>query len=165
MYAHDGKHTVRTVTDGIHGPDALAVDSQGTIYIGNIVNGGGGFVKVYPPGATSPATTIEATGTQALAIDSNDNLYVTTQNHINVYGNQGTSLLRTLTGTKRPASVGDRREGHCVRGLLRRWRERVRSGRYQEDPDAVDRRSDFFGRGFFGRTVRCDELQRERFDR
>lgn len=107
VYSHSGKYVVRTITDGIHGPHAMAIDSQGTLYIGNIIHSGGGFVKVYPPGASSPITTISTHGRPVLAVDANDDLYVATDkvNGVKVYADQGRTLLRTIKGTPRPTTL------------------------------------------------------------
>ncbi len=107
VYTHTGKVVVRAVTDGIHGPRALAIDSQGTVYVGNDVRSAGGAIKVYPPGASSPVTTIPARGSQILALDRNDDLYVATDktNGVRVYGDQGQMLLRTIKGTPRPTAL------------------------------------------------------------
>jgi sugar lactone lactonase YvrE len=106
-FSHNGKQVLRTVTDGIHSPDTLAVDPQGTLYVGNYYRAKNGAIKVYPPGASSPSATIEVSGRQVLAVDAADDLYVGTDrtNTINVYANQGQTLVRTLTGTSRPYAL------------------------------------------------------------
>jgi hypothetical protein len=101
-YTHNGKQVLRTITDGVHGPDALAVDSQGTLYVGNLIRSSGGAVKVYPPGSTSPVTSIGTRGAQLLACDASGDLYVGTykSDSIKVYSNEGQTLIRTLKGIR-----------------------------------------------------------------
>ncbi|HEY3675818.1 MAG TPA: hypothetical protein VGK84_07465 [Candidatus Tumulicola sp.] len=118
VYTHNGKQVLRTITDGIHSPDAMAIDSQGTLYVGNLDHSSSGAVKVYPPGTSTPTTTITVRGRQVLACDASGNLYIGTDktNVINVYSNQGTTLVRTLTGIRRPVAIAFDAVGNVYAG-------------------------------------------------
>lgn len=63
-----------TLTDS-HEPDAVAVGSDGYVYVGDF----GGGIDVYPPGAKSPSKRIEKPaldyGVISVAVDSRDNFY------------------------------------------------------------------------------------------
>ncbi len=72
-------------TDGLTGPDDVAVDSHGTLYVANLANfncsdpSGDGSVVEYAKGSMKPTSTItDIPGCpHALGLDANDNLYVT----------------------------------------------------------------------------------------
>jgi sugar lactone lactonase YvrE len=77
---------LRTITDGIRTPDALALDGKGNLYVGNL---NGRNVSVYTPGSTSPSRVITqgATSPKALLFGARGNLYVANlyQNTISAY--------------------------------------------------------------------------------
>jgi hypothetical protein len=64
-----------TISNGISSPTGLIVDAAGNVYCANV---GNDTVTEYPKGKTSPALTIPISGPEYLAIDSSDNLYVST---------------------------------------------------------------------------------------
>ncbi|HKE36546.1 MAG TPA: hypothetical protein VKB39_03890 [Candidatus Baltobacteraceae bacterium] len=84
VYAPGGL-TPLTGLSGTKGPTAIALDSNGTLYVSNA--GGGtknyrGFIGIYPPGSTKPARTIAGSSTSgihipvALTVDAAGKLYV-----------------------------------------------------------------------------------------
>ncbi|MFZ0030948.1 MAG: hypothetical protein WAK84_03650 [Candidatus Cybelea sp.] len=65
-----------TISNGVNTPTGLTVDAAGTVYCANF---GNNTVTVYPKGQTSPSHTISMSSSpEYLAIDSSDNLYVST---------------------------------------------------------------------------------------
>lgn len=94
---------LRTITDGLSTPDALAFDGSGNLYVANY---GNATVTVYASGSTTVSKTIsQGINTPiAIAVDGSSNLYVLnhgTNSSVNlgsvtVYGPDGT-LLRTIT--------------------------------------------------------------------
>jgi len=66
---------LRTITEGLSTPDALAFDGSGNLYVANY---GNATVTVYPPGGTSASETISQGISHpiALTIDGSGNLYV-----------------------------------------------------------------------------------------
>ena len=76
-----GSNVPLIITQGLHTPDGLAVDSSGNLYVANL---NGGNVTVYHAGRTSPFRTISngIHSPRALAIGSEGNLYVS-----NLYAN------------------------------------------------------------------------------
>ncbi|MBV9232893.1 MAG: SMP-30/gluconolactonase/LRE family protein [Candidatus Eremiobacteraeota bacterium] len=97
VYAPSSRNLVRTITDGVGWPYALATDAAGNLYVSN---GQSNSVTVYPPGASSPTVTITRgiDDPASIAIDSRGNLYVANLlgNSVTVYA-PGGSLLRTIT--------------------------------------------------------------------
>ncbi|MBV8435383.1 MAG: hypothetical protein JO029_13980 [Candidatus Eremiobacteraeota bacterium] len=87
VYVAHGSEQVRTITRGINEPDAVAVDSNGTVYVANLGGSGsssssssssGGSVTVYRHGHNRVAYVITAgiSSPRALAMDNDNNLYV-----------------------------------------------------------------------------------------
>ena len=66
---------LRTITEGLSQPDALAFDGSGNLYVANAV---GNTVQVYAEGGSSPIDTISdgVYRPDGLAFDSSGNLYV-----------------------------------------------------------------------------------------
>lgn len=65
-----------TISNGVNRPTGLTVDAAGSVYCANV---GNDTVTVYPKGQTSPSLTIPISSSpEYLAIDSSDNLYVST---------------------------------------------------------------------------------------
>jgi sugar lactone lactonase YvrE len=88
VYRLDAKKFVKRLTNGVTAPVALALDSQGDLFVANNIGGGssssssssssGASIAVYSGSADSPSRTI-TTGVSnpiALAVDAKDNLYV-----------------------------------------------------------------------------------------
>ena len=90
---------MKTITDGIQNPHALATDAQGNLYVINLpVSGSGWNVKVYSAGAFALTRTI-TDGLNvpfSLAFDSSGNLYVGNATNITVYAPGTSKVLRTI---------------------------------------------------------------------
>jgi hypothetical protein len=101
-YSHDGRQVVREIKAGVHGPNSIAIDSQGTVYVGMALHVHGGAVKVYAPGQDSPSASLRAVGRQTIACDANDNVYVGAQKMygIRVYGDEGQTFLYKMSGAE-----------------------------------------------------------------
>jgi sugar lactone lactonase YvrE len=107
VYAPGSDKVLRTITEGVHFPDAMIFDGSGNLYVANDAeNGFGGGVTVYALGGSSPILTISKgiENPDALALDGSGNLYVANPNLFTA-GNGGTvtvytaatgSLLRTI---------------------------------------------------------------------
>jgi hypothetical protein len=102
---------VNTLTDPVgSSPVAIAFDSKGNAYVANLFGpglSGPGNVAVYPPGATSPSTTLTNSdfyGVSGVAVDSKDNVYVSYSNPqpvckvIEFPGGAGPGTILNLTG-------------------------------------------------------------------
>ena len=86
VFPLDSSFPAMTIKQGLHTPDALAVDASANLYVANL---NGGNVAVYRPGSTSPFRTI-TNGVhfpKALAIGPQGNLYVSNlyENTVTVY--------------------------------------------------------------------------------
>src|SRR5208282_738850 len=82
--------TIAGSNTGLSGPEGIAIDAAGKIYVANLVGGssGTGSITVYPPVGSStgtlnesPTTTIsgaqtELQGPQSVAVDTSGNIYV-----------------------------------------------------------------------------------------
>jgi DNA-binding beta-propeller fold protein YncE len=68
-------HQLGAITDGVDGPEGLAVDANETLYVANQL---GETITEYPSGSTSPSVTItDGIGDpSAVAVDSTGRLYV-----------------------------------------------------------------------------------------
>jgi DNA-binding beta-propeller fold protein YncE len=68
-------HQLGTITDGVNGPEGLAVDASGMLYV---VNQLGDTITEYPSGSISPTVTIRdgIEDPSAVAVDSTGRLYV-----------------------------------------------------------------------------------------
>jgi hypothetical protein len=74
-YKRGGTTPFLTISKGVSSPTGLTVDAVGTVYCANV---GSNTVTEYPKGQTSPSLTISISSPEYLAIDSSDNLYVST---------------------------------------------------------------------------------------
>jgi hypothetical protein len=119
VYAPGGTSPERTITKGINGPVALAVDSQGSLYVANdnfsnkhihLDN-----ITIYDPGASAPSRKITGYVTNPLVIhvDPSGNLGVlngrandpSTPPNITIYARGGSSPLKFVTqGINAPTS-------------------------------------------------------------
>jgi sugar lactone lactonase YvrE len=110
VFAPGSRSFVRTITDGVFEPLAIAVDRSGNLYVANGHNGYKGNIAVYPPGSGTPSRTIteDIYDPESLAFDSAGNLYVGNglyADAVTVYSPNGT-LLRTITdGVRDPQSM------------------------------------------------------------
>jgi hypothetical protein len=75
--AQPGLPLVETITDGVNYPVGLTVDSSGTLYVSNLHGGAG--VTEYPPGQTSPSTTLQVSQPFGVVVDGRGNTIVTTR--------------------------------------------------------------------------------------
>jgi hypothetical protein len=87
-YKHGATSPFRTITQGLDLPGAVAVGRDGTVYVNQLGEGGGGtigVVVVYPPGGTMPERTIPLNpapeyGMNAggMAMDAQGNIFAAT---------------------------------------------------------------------------------------
>jgi DNA-binding beta-propeller fold protein YncE len=118
VFAPNASSPKLTITDGIDHPEALAVDSKGTLYVANepvTCHGTDpchpyGWVSVYAAGSSTPLRRITKgiNGPQSLATDSSGNLYVLNYygENVRVYSRQGTKMILTIRdGLKFPNSL------------------------------------------------------------
>jgi hypothetical protein len=83
-YKRGGTTPFLTISDGVDRPTGLTVDAAGTVYCANV---GNDTVTEYPKGQTSPSLTISMSASpEYLAIDSSDDLYVSTGLGVTEYG-------------------------------------------------------------------------------
>jgi len=100
-----GPHEIGEITDGLHAPNGMAVDSAGTLYVANWnSNNPGGGVTIYPAGSVSPSLTL----TQGLSVpldaaaDSEGNVYVANRGAspaIVVYAKGQTAPSKTIASS------------------------------------------------------------------
>jgi sugar lactone lactonase YvrE len=90
---------VGTVTDGLSGPQGLAVDPTGNLYVANTSND---TVTMYPPGSGSPSLTLhqDLTAPAAIALDPKGNVWVSNE----LGSNQGT-VVEFPAGQTAPSTV------------------------------------------------------------
>ena len=95
---YDGKSyaLIRTISQGVSKPDALAFDESGNLYVSNYA---ANSVSVYAPGTSRPAATITdgVSLPLTIAVDAKGRLYVANYgtNTVTVYA--AGSLLRTIS--------------------------------------------------------------------
>ncbi|MBV8283681.1 MAG: hypothetical protein JO175_03470, partial [Candidatus Eremiobacteraeota bacterium] len=81
VYAHGNSTPARTIASGVAGPNALAFDSAGNLYVANVgkdgLNGSYSAVEVYAPGSSAPSRTITVglDFPSAVAFDVTGNLW------------------------------------------------------------------------------------------
>jgi DNA-binding beta-propeller fold protein YncE len=104
VYAPGSTSVLRTISQGVNTPAALAIDGTGNLYVANPADypsKGPSTVTVYAPGSNTVLRTISqgVDFPDALALDGSDNLYVanTNANTVTVYASGKTSILRTIT--------------------------------------------------------------------
>jgi hypothetical protein len=99
----------RTITNGVIDAVTVAVDSSGTLYVGN--NGGQNGITVgeYPPGSTKPSLTVTISEPNtvksfagAMTFDSAGNLYI----GAHFYQKPGTHYFEVLHGTTNYTDLG-----------------------------------------------------------
>ena len=110
VFAPKSRVLVRTITDGIFEPLALAVDRSSNLYVANGHNGYDANIAIYPPGSGTASRTITdgIYDPESLAFDSSGNLYVGNglyADRVTVYSPSG-ALLRTIVdGVRDPQSI------------------------------------------------------------
>lgn len=105
VYKAHSKKVLRTITQGVSAPGAIAFDASGNLYCANQGN-----VTVYAPGASSPYFTITGSINQpnSLAFDSSGNLYVSNAgaNNVTVYAPGNATPSETITdGINQPQAL------------------------------------------------------------
>lgn len=65
-----------TITAGISGPQGLAVDSKGSLYVSNVTSGKS-WISIYDAGKKKPRMTIPGPGYYGLAVDSKGDIFAT----------------------------------------------------------------------------------------
>lgn len=90
---------VGSITNGIVGPQGLAVDAAGKLYV---ANSGNDTVTIYPPGSSSPSLTLhqDLTTPAAVAVDSKGNVWVS-----NELGSYEGSVVEFPAGQTTPSTV------------------------------------------------------------
>jgi hypothetical protein len=101
IYAPLQKKPLRTITDGIDMPVALAVDAAGNVFVGNAgARSGHASVTFYGPGSKSVSRKITRglTWPEQLAVDSSGDLFVANQEkQVIEYAPNSSRRLRTIT--------------------------------------------------------------------
>lgn len=94
-----GANPVGSITTGVSGPQGLAIDATGTLYVGNPDNA---TVTIYPPGSTSPSLTLkqDLPVPAAVAVDKKGNVWVSNEEG----SNQG-SVVEFPKGSTTPSTV------------------------------------------------------------
>lgn len=95
-YAPAAKTATLSITQGINGPFAVALDTKHQVYVANTF---GSTVTVYASGAVTPLRTITTIAQPiALAFDPSGNLYVAGASEVGVFAPGSTKALRTFSG-------------------------------------------------------------------
>lgn len=102
-YAYGSGTPLRTITDGIDSPQAMAFGKKGLLFVANYAYSGKGSVTVYSSG-TKPVRTITAgiRNPDALAVDPSGHVYVANyayakgHDSVTVYTPDGSQLVRTI---------------------------------------------------------------------
>ena len=110
VFAPPSRLLVRTITNGVYEPLALAVDRSGNLYVANGENGDYGNIAIYPPGSVTPSRTITEGiyDPESLAFDSSGNLYVGNglyADSVTVYSPSGALLRSIVDGVRDPESI------------------------------------------------------------
>jgi sugar lactone lactonase YvrE len=98
VYVPGSDSVLRTISQGVNGPDALAFDGAGDLYV---ANAGANTVTVYAAGTSSVLRTIDrgVNDPEALAFDDTGDLYVANAgaNTVTIYAPGTSSVLRTIS--------------------------------------------------------------------
>src|SRR5579863_338536 len=97
--ASSGSSPVGSITSGVGGPQGLAVDAAGNLYVANPDNA---TVTIYSGGSTTPSLTLsqDLTVPTAVAVDKKGNVWVSNEEG----GNAG-SVVEFPTGKTTPTTV------------------------------------------------------------
>lgn len=90
---------VGSVTNGVSGPEGVAIDAGGKLYVANTASA---TVTIYPPGSSSPSLTLSQglINPAAVAVDSKGNVFVSNE----LGGNTG-SVVEFPPGQTTPSEV------------------------------------------------------------
>ncbi len=90
---------VGSITTGVSGPQGVAVDAAGKLYVANPDNN---TVTIYPPGGSSPSLTLsqDLTTPSAVAVDSKGNVWVS-----NELGSNEGSVVEFPPGQTAPSTI------------------------------------------------------------
>ncbi|HEY3675822.1 MAG TPA: hypothetical protein VGK84_07485 [Candidatus Tumulicola sp.] len=122
VYAPGGTSPIRTITDGIKQPFALALDSAGDLFVASWCGcdaGTGGVVTEYAPGKSSFIRKIVVQKPNALAFDPSGNLFVGGLKKVTAYAAGSTKPFQTISnGIKTPMSLVFDSNGNLYVGNL-----------------------------------------------
>ena len=87
---------VTSITSGLSGPQGMAIDSAGNLYV---ANGSGADVAIFPPGSSTPSRTLtqDLVVPDAVAVDKKGNVWVS-----NELGNYTGSVVEFPAGKSTP---------------------------------------------------------------
>jgi hypothetical protein len=90
---------MRTITSGIHGPNGIAVDKAGNLYVANFLTN---TVTIYAPNAATPKTTLSTSlnGPWDVKVDGFGNVYVA---NIPVFGSTPDFISEYPAGSSSPS--------------------------------------------------------------
>jgi len=120
IYAPGGTVPAEAITDGVGGPDAMAMDASGNLYVANVNTS---TVTVYARGAASPSRTITSgIGIPVcLAVDSKGDLFVASatggpgsRGKVTEYAPGGRTVIRRIDATVDTAGWHDGQRGLVV---------------------------------------------------
>jgi sugar lactone lactonase YvrE len=100
---------IETLTDGIVAPQALWIDTAGTLYVSNDFGQNNPYadtVTEFAPGTQSPTKVLTGLDfPSAIAVDSRGTVYVQDYSNLEVYENGSTTPTRAITGQGDGASA------------------------------------------------------------
>ncbi|HEY2473659.1 MAG TPA: NHL repeat-containing protein [Candidatus Cybelea sp.] len=93
------KSPVGSITTGVSGPEGMAVDSTGNLYV---TNTSAATVTIYPPGSSQPSLTLsqDLVTPAAVAVDSRGNVWVSNED-----GGYTGSVVEFPPGSTKPSQV------------------------------------------------------------